>query len=84
MQTRDDAQMIMLSTAGTEQSVWWLSRVQDGREMALAHTAGDCERSGVAYLEWAADPDSDLDDETLWPSFMPALGRTVSLRHYPR
>jgi hypothetical protein len=33
---------------------------------------------GACFIEWAASPDMDVSDESLWPSFMPALNRTIS------
>ncbi len=74
MSTRPEAQMFLLSTAGTEESLWWRSKIDDGRARAEAG-----QRSGVAFFEWAAADDDDPDDEATWWSCMPALGRTVSV-----
>jgi phage terminase large subunit-like protein len=73
MLTRQAAQMWVLSTMGTEESIFLHDRVDDGR---LRVEAG--ERSGVAYFEWSAGPDDDPDDPETWWRCMPALGRTVT------
>ena len=69
--TRADAQTLVLSTMGTEESVYWNRQVAIGRD-AVAKGSN----SGVAYFEWSADEDLDLDDPANWLSFMPALGLT--------
>jgi phage terminase large subunit-like protein len=70
MSTRGDAQMWILSTAGTARSVWWRGKLDTGRTSAeLGVTSGAC------LLEWAAAPDDDPTDEAVWWASMPALGR---------
>ena len=42
------------------------------------------ETSGIAYFEWAAEPDADPADPATWWSCIPALGHTITeaaLRH---
>ena len=73
MLTRAEAQMLNISTAGTEKSVFLKRKVDAGR----AAVAND-ERQGIAYFEWAADPDLDPDDPATWWSCMPALGYTIT------
>lgn len=73
MNTRPAAQVIACSTAGTEASVPWNAEVDRGR---LAVDSGA--RTGVAYFEWSAAADDDLDDPDVWWSFMPALGYTIT------
>lgn len=75
MATKPAAQVLSCSTMGTEESVPWNSLVDQGR---LAVETG--ERAGVAYFEWSADPDADLDDPATWPTFMPAWGYTITAR----
>lgn len=70
--TRPNGQLWMLSTAGTDRSAWWRSKVEAGR---LAATSGL--ESGVAYFEWSAPERVDVGDPDLWGSFMPALGHTI-------
>jgi len=72
MVTRRDAQLWILSTAGTEESVFLRDRVDDGRARVEAG-----ERSGVAYFEWSAPDDWDVGDRETWRAAMPALGRTI-------
>ena len=72
MVTRRDAQLWILSTAGTEDSVFLRDRVDDGRARVEAD-----ERSGVAYFEWSAPDDWAIDDRETWRAAMPALGYTI-------
>lgn len=70
--TRPNGQLWMLSTAGTDRSAWWRSKVEAGR---LAVTSDlDC---GGAYFEWSAPEGADVSDPELWSSFMPALGHII-------
>lgn len=73
MATRRAAQVLTMSTMGTEESAPLNRAVERGR---LAVTSG--QTSGVAYFEWSADPDADPDDPATWWSCMPALGYTIS------
>jgi phage terminase large subunit-like protein len=74
MSTRPDAQLWVVSTAGTAASTYLRSKVDAGRV-----TCHDTE-SGTAYFEWSADDDEPLDDPDTWRRCMPALGITVSER----
>jgi hypothetical protein len=74
MMTRPAAQMWVLSTEGTAESVFLNDRIEDGRARVEAGS-----QSGVAYFEWSAGDDDDPDDEETWWRCMPALGRTVSI-----
>lgn len=83
MNTVADAQLFITSTAGTDESTYLLSKVTLGRELVAA----DDTTSGIAYFEWSADPDADLDDPVAWRSCMPALGHTITeatVRHARR
>jgi phage terminase large subunit-like protein len=73
MMTRPTAQLWIISTMGTQESVFLHDRVDDGRARVEAG-----ERSGVAYFEWSAGDDDDPDDPKTWWGCMPALGRTVT------
>jgi hypothetical protein len=73
MMTRPAAQMFILSTMGTPDSVFLHDRVDDGRARVEAG-----ERSGVAYFEWSAPDDADPDDPATWWACMPALGHKVT------
>jgi phage terminase large subunit-like protein len=73
MAARPNGQLWVLSTAGTRKSTYWRQKVDAGRtSAALGVTEGAC------FLEWAAAPDLDVSDPASWPTFMPALGRTIS------
>lgn len=74
MVTCDDAQLWVVSTAGTEQSTYLQRKVAMGRQ---AVTEGST--SGVAYFEWSADDEASPDDEDVYYSCMPALGHTVKI-----
>lgn len=72
MATKPAGQVLACSTMGTEASPTWNALVDRGR---LAVDTGV--RTGIAYFEWSAHPDADLDDPETWPTFMPAYGITV-------
>lgn len=74
MSTVEDAQILTASTMGTDLSVPLNTLVERGRQAVLRDR-----RDGIAYFEWSADPDSDLEDEEEWWEFMPALGHTISI-----
>lgn len=73
MTTRAFGQVIACSTMGTEESLPWNSLVTRGR-MAVDLD----QRHGIAYFEWSADEDDDIDDPATWAKCMPALGYTVT------
>jgi phage terminase large subunit-like protein len=75
MITVDSAQMLTISTAGTDASVPLNDLVREGR---AAVEAG--KRSDIAYFEWSAPEGADMSDESLWWTWMPALGHTQSIR----
>lgn len=70
MSTRADAQLYVISTAGTPKSVYLKSKVETGRALVEAG-----ETSGLAYFEWSADENADPDDPATWYGCMPALGQ---------
>ena len=74
MATRSSAQLWVISTAGTARSKYLRGKVDDGRARVSAG-----QTRGIAYFEWSAPDDIDMDDESLWPSFMPALGHTIDI-----
>jgi phage terminase large subunit-like protein len=72
MASRPNGQLWVASTAGTLRSTYWRAKVDAGRTAAeLGEADGPC------FVEWAAPPDVDVTDPATWPSFMPALGRTI-------
>lgn len=66
--TREDAQLLWCSTAGTQESVVLNRKRNLGRE-AVRVDAG----YGIAYFEWSAPDDWDPEDEQSYFAFMPAL-----------
>lgn len=73
MATKSAGQVVSCSTMGTEDSIPWNQLVEAGR---LAVDAG--RTTGIAYFEWSAADDVDLDDPREWWGFMPALGYTIT------
>ena len=71
MMTRD-AQLWIVSAAGTEKSAYFRGKVDDGRaraEMGLTDTG--------CYIGYSAADDADPADPVTWRACMPALGLTV-------
>ena len=68
MITMPDAQLLVCSTAGTEDSVILNRKVETGRA-AVAADVG----SGVAYFEWSAPDEWDASDDDSFYDFHPAL-----------
>ena len=78
MATRKDRQKLIVSTAGTEASTFFLRKQAAGR---AAVDAGRTE--GIAYVEFSADPHDpayDPENPDLWRQVMPALGHTITER----
>ena len=75
MSTRADAQLWVVSTAGTKKSVYLRAKVDAGRKAVEAGTSSD-----TAYFEWSAPDEMDPADPATWWSCMPALGHTVTER----
>jgi len=79
MATCPDAQLWVVSTAGTEGSAYLQRKVQLGRKQVAEGAI-----SGLAYFEWSAPEGANPDDEQVWAECMPALGRTIdvsAIRH---
>lgn len=74
MITRSQPQLWIVSTAGTNDSLYLNDKIDDGR---LRAAAGDTR--SVAYFEWSAPDDAKIDDEAVWRACMPALGITVPI-----
>jgi len=75
MITRPQPQMWVVSTAGTDKSIYLRSKVDHGRARAGLGLA-----DSVAYFEWSAPEDADPADPATWADCMPALGHTVQER----
>jgi phage terminase large subunit-like protein len=72
MMTRD-AQLWVVSAAGTEKSAYFRAKVEDGRARAeMGVTADGC------YIGYSFADDEDPGDPVTWRRRMPALGITVS------
>lgn len=74
MATRRAGQLLVVSTAGTDASLYLIQKVANGR-LAVDRD----KREGIAYFEWSADADADIDNHDTWWSCMPALGHTISI-----
>lgn len=74
MATRRFGQLMLISTAGDQEAVYFRRKVDDGR-LAAEEDSG----SGVAYFEWSKPDGVDPDDEDAWHEYMPALGHTISV-----
>jgi len=73
MITRPQPQLWVVSTAGTDTSVYLRGKVEAGRlaaELGLTDTA-------MCYFEWSAPNGADPADPATWYGCMPALGRTI-------
>lgn len=70
--TRPGAQVLKVSTAGDESSLWLWDLVTRGR---AAVDAG--RRETIAYFEWGAGEDVDPCSPATWETFHPAYGRTI-------
>jgi hypothetical protein len=68
MITVPDAQILVCSTAGTDESIVLNRKVETGRA-AVAADVG----TGVAYFEWSAPDGWDPADDASYLGFMPAL-----------
>lgn len=68
-----DRQILSCSTAGTQRSMAWNRKLKAGRRAAEADVG-----TGTAFLEWSAPDGFDPTDRTLWPTYMPALGHTIT------
>lgn len=72
MMTRD-AQLWVVSAAGTEKSAYFRAKVEDGRARAeMGVTSDGC------YIGYSFADDEDPGDPVTWRRRMPALGITVS------
>jgi len=74
MMTRSEPQFWVVSTAGTNESIYLNEKIEDGRARAAAGLT-----TGVCYFEWSAPEDLDPLDPETWKLCMPALGHTVTL-----
>jgi phage terminase large subunit-like protein len=75
MATRANAQFWCLSTAGTEKSLFWRSKVDQGRTAAELGVT-----EGLAFFEWSAADDVDVTDPESWWGFIPLLGTRLPRR----
>lgn len=75
MATKPSAQLWIVSTAGTEESVYFRRKVALGRQALEDGMTQD-----IAYFDWSAPEhsDVDIDDPAVWYSAIPALGHTIS------
>jgi hypothetical protein len=79
MATRPDAQLFIISTAGDVESTFFRQKVEQGRAAVEEGKTTD-----VAFFEWSAPDDADLDDPATWWEMHPALGYLITeetIRH---
>ena len=74
MVTRPQPQLWIVSTAGTEDSLYLNEKIDDGRMRAAAG-----QTSSVAFFEWSAPEEADIASPDTWRACMPALGLTVPI-----
>jgi hypothetical protein len=72
MLTRPEAQILNISTAGTDRSAFLKRKVDTGRAAVAAGKT-----TGIAYFEYSAAEGADISDPETWYSCMPALGYTI-------
>lgn len=73
MATREDAQLLVTSTQGTDASVYLNRKIELGRAAALEGCT-----SGIAYIEYSIPLDEDVFDPRVWARYMPAFGLTIT------
>ena len=74
MITKPDAQLWIVSTQGTDASVYLNRKIELGRAAAL-----EGRTSGICYIEYAIPEDEDINDPRTWWLGMPALGHTQTI-----
>jgi phage terminase large subunit-like protein len=72
MITRPQAQLLVISTPGDQRSAYFRRKVEEGRR---AVERGDT--TGVAFFEWGAGEDVDIDDPAVWHRVIPAMNLTI-------
>ena len=75
MATKPSAQLWIVSTAGTEESVYFRRKVALGRQAVQDGLDQD-----IAYFDWSApeDVELDIDNPAVWYAAIPALGHTIN------
>jgi hypothetical protein len=79
MATRSDAQLFIISTAGDVESTFFRQKVDQGRAAVEEGKTTD-----IAFFEWSAGDDADLDEPATWWEMHPALGYLITeetIRH---
>ncbi len=71
MVTRPEPQLWFISTAGSPTDTWFRDKVERGRENADGN-------DGLAFFEWSAPDDAEINDRQAWRACMPALGHTIN------
>lgn len=73
MATKPSAQLWIVSTAGTEESVYLRRKIALGRQAVEDGLDQD-----ICFFSWEAPEDADIDDPATWRAAIPALGYTIS------
>lgn len=71
--TKAEAQLFVISTAGTDKSAYLNRKVDAGRAGVV-----NGRTRGTAYFEWSAPDDADPTDPATWWSCNPALGHIIT------
>lgn len=74
MSTRQDAQLLVTSTAGNHLSYYLYPKVVAGRK---AVEGGH--ESRTAYFEYSIPAEADIDNPETWLTYHPAVGHTITL-----
>jgi len=74
MITKPDAQLWIVSTQGTDASVYLNRKIELGRAAAL-----EGRTTGICYIEYGIPEDEDIHDPRTWWLGMPALGHTQTI-----
>jgi hypothetical protein len=74
MNARPDAQLLVESTEGTAESLYWNENVDENR----ARIEEDPRRQGrIAFFDWSFGPDDDPSLPETWRRRIPSLGHTM-------
>lgn len=72
MKTRRNSQLLVTSTAGTDESIYLKRLVRAGRSAVEKGVT-----QNVAYFEWSVPQEEPFDDPEVWRRYVPALTPTA-------
>ncbi len=73
IKTKPMAQILAVSTQGTDKSVYLNRLTEIGRAAAAADRG-----HGICYIEYSVPEDEDVSDPDVWWRYMPGLGYTIT------